>query len=123
MMDTRRQPRLSGDTARGGRPPRGRVADPRRLVCFRLRLRPRRGARTGIPTDHYVTFTSLAGISWDAAQHTASGTTAYVTPLERGYALHGLVFAILFLTILAIPFRGRQRWACWTPPSPTSATP
>jgi glutamate-1-semialdehyde 2,1-aminomutase len=28
--------------------------------------------------------------------------------LERGYAIHELVFAILFLVILAIPFRARQ---------------
>jgi hypothetical protein len=75
-------------------------------------------SRTGIPTDHIGTFTSIAGTNWDVAQHTASGATAYITLLERGYALHELVFAILFLTILAIPFRHRQRWAwfaCWTP--------
>ena len=74
--------------------------------------------RTGIPTDHTGTFTSMADIGWDAAQHTIPGTAAYITLLERGYALHELVYAILFLTILAIPFRHRQRWAwfaCWTP--------
>jgi hypothetical protein len=75
-------------------------------------------ARTGIPTDHTGTFASVAGTGWDAARHGTPGTTAYITLLERGYALHELVFAILFLTILAIPFRHRQRWAwwaCWTP--------
>jgi hypothetical protein len=34
--------------------------------------------------------------------------------LERGYAIHELMFAILFLLILAVPFRARQRWAWWT---------
>lgn len=75
-------------------------------------------ARVGIPTDHTGTFGSVAGTSWTTAQHATPGTTAYITLLERGYALHELVFAILFLTILAIPFRRRQRWAwfaCWTP--------
>jgi hypothetical protein len=74
-------------------------------------------ARTGIPADHAGTFASLAGASWPAAQHAAPGTTAYVTLLERGYAIHELVFAILFLIILSVPFRRRQRWAwwaCWT---------
>lgn len=71
-------------------------------------------ARTGLPTDHTGTFTALTGTAWTAHQPTAR----YITLLERGYALHELVFAILFLTILAIPFRRRQRWAwyaCWTP--------
>jgi hypothetical protein len=75
-------------------------------------------ARTGMPTDHTGTFASVAGTGWDAARHGTPGTTAYITLLERGYALHELVFAILFLTILAIPFRHRKRWAwwaCWTP--------
>jgi hypothetical protein len=74
--------------------------------------------RTGIPTDHTGTFTSVAGTGWGAAQHSTPGTTAYITLLERGYAVHEMVFAILFLTILAIPFRHRRRWAwfaCWTP--------
>lgn len=75
-------------------------------------------ARTGLPTDHTGTFTAVTGSSWAAAQHATPGITAYITLLERGYALHELVYAILFLTILAIPFRHRQRWAwfaCWTP--------
>lgn len=75
-------------------------------------------ARTGLPADHTGTFASVAGTGWATARHTAPGTTAYVTLLERGYALHELVYAILFLTILAIPFRQRRRWAwfaCWTP--------
>src|SRR5262249_23138701 len=73
---------------------------------------------TGLPPDHTGTFTSLAGAGWDAARHATPGITSYVTLLERGYAWHELVFAILFLTVLAIPFRRGQRWAwyaCWTP--------
>jgi hypothetical protein len=52
--------------------------------------------------------------AWTTHQPTA----AYIALLERGYAIHELVFAILFLTILAVPLRRRQRWAwytCWTP--------
>ncbi len=43
----------------------------------------------------------------------ATGTASYISVLERGYALHELTFALLFLLILAIPFRRRQRWAWW----------
>jgi hypothetical protein len=74
--------------------------------------------RTGLPADHTGTFASVAGTGWAAERHAAPGTAAYITLLERGYALHELVFAILFLTVLAIPFRRGQRWAwfaCWTP--------
>ncbi len=74
--------------------------------------------RTGLPADHTGTFAAVAGTGWDAARHASPGTAAYITLLERGYALHELVYAILFLTVLAVPFRRRQRWAwlaCWTP--------
>jgi hypothetical protein len=74
--------------------------------------------RTGLPTDHTTTFAAVTGTSWAAAQHATPGLTTYVTLLERGYALHELVFGLLFVIILAIPFRRRQRWAwfaCWTP--------
>jgi hypothetical protein len=40
----------------------------------------------------------------------------YISNLEYGYALHELVFAILFLAVVLIPFRRRERWAwvaCW----------
>jgi hypothetical protein len=33
--------------------------------------------------------------------------------VERGYALHELVFALLFLVTVAIPLRAGQRWAWW----------
>lgn len=70
-------------------------------------------SRTGIPVDHVATFTAVSGGGWAAAQHGDPGVAAYVTLLERGYALHEVVFAVLFLTVLAIPFRRRQRWAWW----------
>jgi hypothetical protein len=75
-------------------------------------------ARTGLPVDHTGTFAAIAGTGWDTARQSTPGTASYITLLERGYALHELVFALLFLTILAIPYRRRQRWAwfaCWTP--------
>ncbi len=71
-------------------------------------------ARTGLPADHTGTFTAVTGTRWSTAQPTAP----YITLLERGYALHELVFAILFLIVLAIPFRQGRRWAwfaCWAP--------
>jgi hypothetical protein len=75
-------------------------------------------ARSGIPTDHTGTFDAVAGTGWATTRHTTPGTAAYITLLERGYAVHELVFAILFLITLAIPYRRGQRWAwfaCWTP--------
>ncbi len=70
-------------------------------------------ARTGIPADHVSTFKSLAGITWDTTKLTAHGTTQYVTLLEVAYAFHELVFALLFIVIVAIPFRRGFRWAWW----------
>jgi hypothetical protein len=75
-------------------------------------------ARMGIPSDHTGTFHSVAGIAWSAAQSSSPGTTQYITLLEVAYAAHELVFALLFLLIVAIPFRRRARWAwwaCWVP--------
>lgn len=68
----------------------------------------------GIPSDHRSTFFKLAGVAWTSAKQTSPGTTKYVTLLEYGYAVHELVFALLFLAILAIPFRRGERWAWWT---------
>lgn len=68
----------------------------------------------GIPVDHDGTFTALAGTGFDQLTAAAPGTAAYITLLERGYALHELTFALLFLVLIAIPFRRRQRWAWWT---------
>jgi hypothetical protein len=71
-------------------------------------------ARTGLPSDHTGTFTGLAGLPWDTAKRTSHGTTSYITLLEVAYAFHELVFAILYLVIVAIPFRYGMRWAWWT---------
>jgi hypothetical protein len=68
---------------------------------------------TGIPGDHVGTFARLAGTTWASAQHTVPGIANYVTTLEIGYAVHELVFAILFLFILIVPFRRGERWAWW----------
>lgn len=70
-------------------------------------------SRTGLPSDHTGTFTKLTGTAWTTFRTAHPGPASYVTLLERGYALHELTFAILFLIILAIPFRARQRWAWW----------
>ena len=70
-------------------------------------------ARAGIPSDHGGTFATVAGVPWETARQTAAGPTRYVTLLEVAYAVHELVFGILFIIIVAIPFRQRQRWAWW----------
>ena len=70
-------------------------------------------ARTGIPSDHTTAFQKIAGTPWASAKQSAPGITHYVTRLEVGYAVHELVFGILFLCIVAIPFRRRRRWAWW----------
>jgi hypothetical protein len=70
-------------------------------------------AAAGIPADHVGTFTALAGHAFSQARAATPGTARYITVLERGYALHELTFALLFIVILAIPFRRRQPWAWW----------
>lgn len=74
-------------------------------------------AGAGLPTDHTGTFTAVAGQTWASFKAAQPGAAHYITLVERGYALHELVFAILFLIIVAIPLRAGQRWAwwaCWT---------
>jgi len=74
--------------------------------------------RAGLPSDHASTFTQVAGVAWDSAKASSPGQTRYITLLEVAYAVHELVFGILFIVILAIPFRRRMRWAwwaCWVP--------
>jgi hypothetical protein len=71
----------------------------------------------GLPTDHGGTFAKLTGTSWAAFKTVHPGAAQYVTLLERGYALHELVFAVLFLLIVLVPYRMRRWWAwwaCWT---------
>ena len=73
---------------------------------------------SGLPSDHTGTFATLSGTPWASFKAAHHGAASYITLLERGYALHELTFAILFLVILAIPFRARQQWAwwaCWAP--------
>lgn len=74
--------------------------------------------RTGLPSDHSGTFRNIVGTSWSSTQQMQSGITHYITLLETAYAVHELVFALLFLVIIALPFRRRARWAwgaCWIP--------
>lgn len=70
-------------------------------------------AGTGLPSDHTGTFAVVAGQTWASFKAAQPGAAHYVTLLERGYALHELTFAILFLVIVVIPLRAGQRWAWW----------
>lgn len=75
-------------------------------------------ARMGLPSDHLEAFHAIAGVTWTKAQQSSPRITHYVTLLEMTYAVHELVFGLLFLIIVAIPFRRRARWAwwaCWVP--------
>ena len=74
--------------------------------------------RTGLPSDHLEAFSTLAGVAWNQAQLSSPGMARYITLLETAYAVHELVFGLLFLILVAIPFRRRARWAwwaCWIP--------
>lgn len=71
---------------------------------------------SGLPADHATAFTNQAGTSYAAVKQAAPGLARYITNLEYGYALHELVFAVLFLAVVLIPFRRAERWpwaACW----------
>jgi hypothetical protein len=75
-------------------------------------------ARVGLPSDHMETFRALAGMIWASAMSSSPRITQYITLLEITYAVHELVFTLLFLIIVALPFRHRVRWAwwaCWIP--------
>lgn len=75
-------------------------------------------ARSGLPSDHLEAFHAIAGMSWSSATLSSPGSTHYITALEIAYAVHELVFGLLFLVIVALPFRQRARWAwwaCWIP--------
>lgn len=75
-------------------------------------------ARTGLPSDHLEVFHTIAGVTWASAKLSSPQITQYVTLLEITYAVHELVFGLLFLIIVIIPFRRRARWAwwaCWVP--------
>ncbi len=66
-----------------------------------------------LPADHQGTFTKLAGATFSQAKTADPGVASYIITAERGYALHELTFALLFIAAIAIPFRRRQRWAWW----------
>ena len=70
-------------------------------------------AGSGLPLDHTGTFTALTSQTWASFNAMQPGAAHYITLVERGYALHELVFAILFLITVAIPLRAGQRWAWW----------
>jgi hypothetical protein len=73
-------------------------------------------AANGIPSDHRAAFAAVSGLDWSPARAAAAGISRYVSLLETGYALHELVFGLLFLLIVAIPFRRGETWAwlgCW----------
>src|SRR5579863_2450593 len=75
-------------------------------------------ARVGLPSDHLEAFRAITGMTWSSAQQSSPGITQYTTLLEITYAAHEFVFGLLFLIIVAIPFRRRVRWAwwaCWVP--------
>lgn len=69
--------------------------------------------RIGLPADHTATFTQVAGATWQSVAQSSPTLTHYITLLEVAYAVHELVFGLLFLVIVAIPFRRRMRWAWW----------
>lgn len=74
--------------------------------------------RVGLPSDHLGAFFAITGVVWSTFQRLSPKTAQYVTLLEIVYAVHELVFALLFIIIVAIPFRQRVRWAwwaCWVP--------
>ncbi|MGH3122526.1 MAG: hypothetical protein ACRDND_16070 [Streptosporangiaceae bacterium] len=70
-------------------------------------------ASHNLPPDHRGTFASLTGGSFSHVKAAAPGVASYILVLERGYALHELTFALLFIVILLVPFRRRQHWAWW----------
>ena len=70
-------------------------------------------ASRNLPADHQGTFTKLAGATFSQAKTANPGAASYIITVERGYALHELTFALLFIALIAIPFRRRQRWAWW----------
>lgn len=66
-----------------------------------------------LPADHQGTFATLTGGTFSQVKTANPGIASYITVAERGYALHELTFALLFIVLIAIPFRRRQRWAWW----------
>ncbi len=61
-------------------------------------------ARVGLPSDHLEAFHTITGVTWKSAKLLSPKITQYVTLLEVTYAVHELVFGLLFLILVAIPF-------------------
>jgi hypothetical protein len=70
-------------------------------------------ASHNLPADHQGTFTKLTGATFSQVKTASPGIASYLAVAERGYALHELTFALLFIVLIAVPFRRRQRWAWW----------
>jgi hypothetical protein len=70
-------------------------------------------ASHSLPADHQGTFTALTGGTFSQFKTVNPGIASYIIVAERGYALHELTFALLFIVLIAIPFRRHQRWAWW----------
>jgi hypothetical protein len=68
----------------------------------------------GLPSDHLEAFHAITGQTWAGARQAAPNLARFITLLEVAYAAHELVFGLLFLVILVIPFRRRARWSWWT---------
>jgi hypothetical protein len=84
------------------------------LLLFAVANDLRADHSPGLPVDHSGAFTELAGRSFDSVHQSAPGIARYITTLEVGYALHELTFVALFLAMVLIPLRRKQRWAWWT---------
>lgn len=72
--------------------------------------------RGALPADHLPTFLHVAHESYTAFSQSNPAAAHYVHLLEVGYAVHELVFGLLFLAIVVWPLRGGRWWAwvaCW----------
>jgi hypothetical protein len=70
--------------------------------------------RSGLPSDHLDAFSTIAGVTWNNAKLSLPKIIHYITSLEIAYAVHELVFGLLFLIIVAIPVRWSW-WPCCVP--------
>jgi hypothetical protein len=88
----------------------GRLDSPARQDLTSMIRHPSPGYRR-IPRAEGLTNRASHGTS-DWIVH---GVASYVTLLETGYAIHELVFGILFFVIVAFLLRRGQWWAWWLP--------
>lgn len=68
--------------------------------------------RGALPADHVTTFLRVTHESYATFSQTNSGAAQYLHLLETGYAVHELVFGLLFLAIVIWPLR-RGYWSAW----------